>query len=103
MDIDARLPSEAELSELFKIGRSTVQEALKRLAAQSLIRTEQGAWGGAFIKRLKYEDAYEQQITTSTLLLSMNADSSLKLLAKRVLHSNVHALRMLLSADLTFT
>jgi len=54
-------------------------------------------------KRLKYEDAYEQQITTSTLLLSMNADSSLKLLAKRVLHSNVHALRMLLSADLTFT
>jgi GntR family transcriptional repressor for pyruvate dehydrogenase complex len=75
LDIDARLPSEAELSELFKIGRSTVQEALKRLAAQSLIRTEQGAWGGAFIKRLKYEDAYEQQITTSTLLLSMNAVS----------------------------
>ena len=75
LDIGSRLPSEAELSELFKVGRSTVREALKRLAAQSLIRTERGAWGGAFIKRLKYEDAYEQQITTSTLLLSMNAIS----------------------------
>jgi len=45
LDIDARLPSEAELSGLFKVGRSTVRKAFKRLAAQSLIRTERGAWG----------------------------------------------------------
>ena len=73
--VDARLPSEAELSEHFQVSRPTVREALKRLAAQSLIRTQRGATGGAFVNRLSYEDAYSQQITTSTLLLSMNAVS----------------------------
>ena len=71
--VDERLPSEAELSEQFKVSRPTVREALKRLAAQSLIRTQRGASGGAFVNRLSFEDAYSQQITTSTLLLSMNA------------------------------
>ena len=73
--VDERLPSEAELSEQFKVSRPTVREALKRLAAQSLIRTQRGATGGAFVNRLAFEDAYSQQITTSTLLLSMNAVS----------------------------
>ncbi|WP_338548535.1 FadR/GntR family transcriptional regulator [Roseovarius phycicola] len=75
MIVDERLPSEAELSEQFGVSRSTVREALKRLAAQSLIRTQRGAFGGAFVNRLSYEDAYSQHITTSTLLLSMNAVS----------------------------
>ena len=75
MIVDERLPSEAELSEQFNVSRPTVREALKRLAAQSLIRTQRGAFGGAFVNRLSYEEAYGQQITTSTLLLSMNAVS----------------------------
>lgn len=70
--VDERLPSEAELAEQFDVSRSTVREALKRLAAQSLIRTQRGAFGGAFVNRLSYPDAYAQQITTATLLLSMN-------------------------------
>jgi len=69
---DMRLPSEAELSDQFGVSRPTVREALKRLAAQNLIRTQRGATGGAFVNRLTFEEAYEQQITTSTLLLSMN-------------------------------
>ncbi len=73
--VDERLPSETELTEQFEVSRSTVREALKRLAAQSLIRTQRGATGGAFVNRLSYEDAYAQQITTATLLLSMNAVS----------------------------
>lgn len=73
--VDERLPSEAELADQFQVSRPTVREALKRLAAQSLIRTQRGASGGAFVRRLSYEDAYSQQITTSTLLLSMNAVS----------------------------
>lgn len=73
--VDERLPSEAELAEQFDVSRPTVREALKRLAAQSLIRTQRGASGGAFVNRLSFEDAYSQQITTSTLLLSMNAVS----------------------------
>ena len=75
MPVDELLPSEAELAEQFDASRSTVREALKRLAAQSLIRTQRGATGGAFVNRLRYADAYSQQITTSTLLLSMNAVS----------------------------
>ncbi|WP_278922426.1 FadR/GntR family transcriptional regulator [Pseudophaeobacter profundi] len=73
--VDARLPSEAELCAQFQVSRPTVREALKRLAAQSLIRTQRGATGGAFVNRLNFEDAYAQHITTSTLLLSMNAVS----------------------------
>ncbi|MEM9912992.1 MAG: GntR family transcriptional regulator, partial [Pseudomonadota bacterium] len=72
MIVDERLPSEAELAEQFGVSRPTVREALKRLAAQALIRTQRGAFGGAFVNRLSYEEAYGQQITTSTLLLSMN-------------------------------
>jgi len=73
--VDQRLPSESELADQFDVSRPTVREALKRLAAQSLIRTQRGATGGAFVNRLKFEDAYAQQVTTSTLLLSMNAVS----------------------------
>ena len=72
LPVDERLPSEAELADQFDVSRPTVREALKRLAAQSLIRTQRGATGGAFVNRLRFEDAYGQQITTSTLLLSMN-------------------------------
>jgi len=72
LPVDERLPSEAELSEQFNVSRPTVREALKRLAAQNLIRTLRGATGGAFVNRLSFEQAYRQQITTSTLLLSMN-------------------------------
>lgn len=73
--VDQRLPSESDLSDQFNVSRPTVREALKRLAAQNLIRTQRGASGGAFVNRLSFEDAYNQQITTSTLLLSMNAVS----------------------------
>ncbi|GAA6207528.1 FCD domain-containing protein [Cognatishimia sp. WU-CL00825] len=75
MDVDTRLPSEGELCDHFSVSRSTVREALKRLAAQNLIRTQRGATGGAFVNRLSYDEAYDQHVTTSTLLLSMNAVS----------------------------
>jgi Transcriptional regulators len=70
-----RLPSEAELADQHGVSRATVREALKRLAAQSLIRTERGAFGGAFVNHLSYQEARAQQVTTSTLLLGMNAIS----------------------------
>ncbi len=72
LPVEQRLPSEAELAEQFSVSRPTVREALKRLAAQNLIRTLRGATGGAFVNRLSFPEAYRQQITTSTLLISMN-------------------------------
>ncbi|MEP2530444.1 FCD domain-containing protein [Shimia sp.] len=71
--VDERLPSESELADQFDVSRPTVREALKRLAAQNLIRTQRGATGGAFVRRLDYDEAQSQHVTTSRLLLSMNA------------------------------
>jgi len=72
LSVNERLPSESELAEQFDVSRPTVREALKRLAAQNLIRTMRGATGGAFVNRLSFPEAHGQQITTSILLLSMN-------------------------------
>lgn len=70
--IDDRLPSEQEFCDQFNVSRSTVREALKRLAAQNLIRTQRGATGGAFVNRQSFEEAQGHHITTSRLLISMN-------------------------------
>ncbi|MEL6677181.1 MAG: FadR/GntR family transcriptional regulator [Pseudomonadota bacterium] len=70
--VGERLPSETELAERFGVSRPTVREALKRLAAQRLIRTQRGATGGAFVNQITWDEAYDDLITTSTLLISMN-------------------------------
>ena len=57
---DARLPSEAELAEQFGVSRPTVREALKRLAAQNLIRTRRGATGGNFVNRITWSEAHPE-------------------------------------------
>lgn len=73
LHVDQRLPSEAELGEAYGVSRPTVREALKRLAAQNLIRTQRGATGGAFVNRMTYAAAREDLVTNAQLLLSMNA------------------------------
>jgi DNA-binding FadR family transcriptional regulator len=45
----ARLPNEAMLAHDFGVSRATVREALRVLAAGSLIRTVKGAGGGSFV------------------------------------------------------
>ncbi len=71
--VDERLPSENELADRFNVSRPTVREALKRLAAQNLIRTQRGPTGGAFVNRLSWSEAHDALITTSTLLIGMKA------------------------------
>jgi len=70
--VEQRLPSEAELAERFGVSRPTVREALKRLAAQNLIRTQRGPTGGAFVNRLSWTEAHDALISTNTLLIGMN-------------------------------
>lgn len=90
---DDRLPSESDLAETFAVSRPTVREALKRLAAQSLIRTERGAFGGAFVRRLSYSEAQAQHASTSTLLLSINeVDFAVACEARYALETSVTAL-----------
>lgn len=70
--VEERLPSEAELSDRFGVSRSTVREALKRLAAQNLIRSERGSSGGAFVNRITRDEAQESLVTTLRLMIGMN-------------------------------
>ena len=49
-----RRPSEAVLVDQFYVSRPTVCELLKRSGAQSLIRTQRGVTGGAFVNRLRF-------------------------------------------------
>jgi DNA-binding FadR family transcriptional regulator len=44
-----RLPNEAVLARQFGVSRATIREALRVLAAQSLIRTAKGAGGGSYV------------------------------------------------------
>ncbi len=69
--VDERLPGEQELAERFGVSRPTVREALKRLAAQDLIRTRRGATGGSFVNRITQNEAQAQVVTAATLMVSM--------------------------------
>ena len=48
---DDQLPTEEVLASQFQVSRPTIREALKRLAAQSLIRSRRGPSGGTFVNR----------------------------------------------------
>lgn len=71
LKVDERLPTEEELAGQFGVSRPTIREALKRLAAENLIRSQRGPAGGTFVSR-----PTEQQISSSlagyvTLFMSL--------------------------------
>jgi DNA-binding FadR family transcriptional regulator len=47
--IGERLPTEDELAQRYGVSRPSVREALKRLAAQKLVRAKRGPTGGNFV------------------------------------------------------
>ena len=55
----ARLPNELVLAEQFGVSRATLREALRLLAAQSLIRTSKGAGGGSYVTMPSAENLSE--------------------------------------------
>jgi DNA-binding FadR family transcriptional regulator len=69
--VDARLPTEEELAARFSVSRPTIREALKRLAAQNLIRSRRGPTGGTFVTRPTREEARASVATAAALLVSM--------------------------------
>ncbi len=68
---DDRLPTEHELAEQFNVSRPTIREALKRLAAQNLIRSRRGPTGGTFVKRPTEEEARANLTTAATLMVTL--------------------------------
>ncbi len=71
LQVDERLPTEDELAARFAVSRPTVREALKRLAAQNLIRSQRGPAGGTFVNRPSVEEVSASLTTATTLLVSM--------------------------------
>ena len=68
---DDQLPTEEELARQFQVSRPTIREALKRLAAQSLIRSRRGPAGGTFINRPSHEEVSSNLTTATALLVSL--------------------------------
>lgn len=71
LKVDERLPTEPELAERFGVSRPTIREALKRLAAQNLIRSRRGPSGGTFVSRPDSTEAQESLINTTSLLTTL--------------------------------
>jgi GntR family transcriptional regulator, transcriptional repressor for pyruvate dehydrogenase complex len=69
--VDAQLPTESELAARFGVSRPTIREALKRLAAQNLIRSRRGPTGGTFVTRPTRDEARASVATGAALLVSM--------------------------------
>ncbi len=64
---DERLPGEEQLANQYGVSRPTIREALKRLAAQNLIRSKRGPTGGTFVKRPNQEEMTDALATAAML------------------------------------
>ena len=69
--IGQRLPTEDELAQRFGVSRPSVREALKRLAAQNLVRAKRGPTGGNFVVQPSYSELAESLSGAATLLVGM--------------------------------
>lgn len=72
VQVRERLPTEEELAAKFNVSRPTIREALKRLAAQNLIRSRRGPSGGTFVNKPSREEARLTVANAARLLLSMD-------------------------------
>ncbi|MCB1858497.1 MAG: FadR family transcriptional regulator [Gammaproteobacteria bacterium] len=73
---DDRLPTEEDLAQRFDVSRPTIREALKRLAAQNLIRTRRGPTGGSFITNPSMLELSDTLTGLTTLLVGMERFST---------------------------
>jgi DNA-binding FadR family transcriptional regulator len=71
-----KLPNETSLAVQFGVSRATIREALRLLAAHSLIRTTKGASGGSFITRPTL-DHISDFVSSNLGLLSRSEDITL--------------------------
>jgi len=71
LQVHERLPTEEELAVRFSVSRPTIREALKRLAAQNLIRSRRGPTGGTFVNRPTRDEARLAVANAASLLVLM--------------------------------
>jgi GntR family transcriptional regulator, transcriptional repressor for pyruvate dehydrogenase complex len=93
LKVDERLPTEEELAQRFKVSRPTIREALKRLAAQHLIRSRRGPAGGNFVSSPAPEEAAQSLANAATLMVAVG-DISLDAMATARLELEVVCCRL---------
>ncbi|SBW07128.1 putative GntR family transcriptional regulator [uncultured Alphaproteobacteria bacterium] len=71
--VDERLPTEEDLAARYGVSRPTIREALKRLAAQNLVRSRRGPAGGNFVVRPAPAEFAESLAGAAMLMVSMGA------------------------------
>ncbi|PLX87175.1 MAG: FadR family transcriptional regulator [Desulfuromonas sp.] len=71
LKVDDQLPTEEVLAEKYNVSRPTIREALKRLAAQNLIRSRRGPTGGTFVNRPSQEELRSSMTGAAMLMVSM--------------------------------
>ena len=71
LKVDDRLPSEEDLARRFGVSRPTIREALKRLAAQNLVRSRRGPTGGTFVNGPSREEVRSHLSTAVTMLVGL--------------------------------
>lgn len=71
LKVDEQLPTEEEMARQFKVSRPTIREALKRLGAQSLIRSRRGPAGGNFVNRPNHEEMRVAMTTATAVMVSL--------------------------------
>ena len=71
LKVDERLPTEHDLANRFGVSRPTIREALKRLAAQNLIRSRRGPTGGTFVNEPSGQEARLAVANAASLLVSL--------------------------------
>ena len=71
LKVDDQLPTEEVLAAKFNVSRPTIREALKRLAAQNLIRSRRGPTGGTFVNRPSQEELRSSLAGAAMLMVSM--------------------------------
>jgi GntR family transcriptional repressor for pyruvate dehydrogenase complex len=71
LKVDDQLPTEEVLAKKFNVSRPTIREALKRLAAQNLLRSRRGPTGGTFVNRPSQEELRSSLAGAAMLMVSM--------------------------------
>jgi DNA-binding FadR family transcriptional regulator len=89
----ARLPNEALLAREFGVSRATIREALRVLAAQSLIHTAKGAGGGSYVT-LPSVDHISSFLSSNINLLTGNRDLTLEELIEARMLLEIPAARL---------
>ena len=79
--IGDRLPTEDELAQRYGVSRPSVREALKRLAAQNLVRARRGPSGGNFVVQPSSEELAGSLSGAVTLLVGIGVLDIVEILA----------------------